>query len=656
MVNSQNEASLPPKRGFIKDSWTAVEFGFEFCFSVPGMMRRELNFERSLRVVLCERTGEDLKELITLVPGIKMKAPRKLEVVDTLERYLLGHGALEVWNRLSSLEQSAVAEAAHDPDGSFNEDAFRAKYGKLPAFEVQDANRWQKKPTLLLLFLHRAPGASTMAVPSDLREKLLSLVPKPAAAELKTLAEIPTREPRDHTLRDWDGDKMVYTSQKVPLLQRMTEQEAFHDLRTVLRLAEQEKLAVSSKTHVPSAATRALLDELLRGNDYFPLVEKKNKWDPEIGAVKGFSWPLLLQAAKLATVRGEKLTLSKSGRSALEAPPAQTLKELWESWLTNGIIDEFSRIDTIKGQNGKAARSFTPAAPRRCTISRALGECPVGRWIETVEFARYLLAAGFKFKVTSGDNWGLYICDPKHGSLGYAGYGGWNIIEERYMLCLLFEYAAPLGMIDIAYEHPDGARNDYREQWGTDDLIFLSRYDGLKYIRLTPLGAFVLGKAETYELVDAQPGVSLSILPHGKIRVDQGELSSDQTLLLESFAGREGPAQWSLDEAKALKSVENGADIGQLRAFLSACDPQPLPETVEGFLANIQQRGSACVFKARALIVECISQEVADLIAANSRTNKLCQRTGDRGLVVLEDKEKAFRDALNSIGYGMPRV
>ncbi|MDB6040145.1 MAG: hypothetical protein JWM99_3986, partial [Verrucomicrobiales bacterium] len=640
----------------LKKSGTAVEFNFKVCFSVSRTMRTEMNFDRSLRVVLDDRTADDLKQLVTLVPGIKLKAPRKLDVMEALERYLLGPGAMEVWSRLSSLEQSAVAEAVHDPDGSFNQEAFRAKYGKLPVLEVQDGNRWQKKPTLLRLFLHRAPGESAMAIPADLREKLLTFVPEPAATELTTLAEIPTREPRDRTSREWDGDKVIYKSEKAPLLQRMTEQEAIHDLRTVLRLAEQEKLAVSAKTHLPSAAARVLLDELLRGNDYFPLIEKRNKWDPEIGAVKGFSWPLLLQAAKLAAVRGEKLSLSKSGRSALEASPAQTLKGLWESWLTNGIIDEFSRIDTIKGQNGKEARNFTSPATRRRTISSALEECPVGRWVETGEFSRYLLAAGFEFQVASGDHWGLYISDPKHGSLGYNGYGGWNIMEERYLLCLLFEYAAPLGIIDIAYEHPDGARNDFREQWGTDDLIFLSRYDGLKYFRLTPLGAFVLGKAETYELHDAQPGVSLSILPNGRIRIDQGELSSDQTLLLQSFAEREGSAQWSLDEARALKSVENGAGVAQFRAFLSACDPQPLPETVEGFLANIQKRGNACVFKARALMIECVSPEVADLIASNSRMSKLCQRTGDRGLVVLEDKEKAFREALNSIGYGMPRV
>jgi hypothetical protein len=146
-------------------------------------------------------------------------------------------------------------------------------------------------------------------------------------------------------------------------------------------------------------------------------------------------------------------------------------------------------------------------------------------------------AAGFQFEVTS-DAWSLYLCDPQYGSLGYDGYGGWNMLQERYLLCLLFEYAAPLGMIDVAYEHPAGARSDYSGQWGADELIFLSRYDGLRYFRLTPLGAYILGRMETYEAPKAKPGVSLTVLPKRQIRVDQGVLSPDETLLLENFADR----------------------------------------------------------------------------------------------------------------------
>jgi len=96
--------------------------------------------------------------------------------------------------------------------------------------------------------------------------------------------------------------------------------------------------------------------------------------------------------------------------------------------------------------------------------------------------------------------------------------------------------------------------------------------------------------------------------------------------------------------------------VAEFRAFRSACDPQPLPEAVEALLLSAEQRGAACVCKVSCLLIECLSPQIAEMIAGDARAGKLCQRTGDRGLVIPVDREKSFRDALNALGYGMPRV
>ena len=77
---------------------------------------------------------------------------------------------------------------------------------------------------------------------------------------------------------------------------------------------------------------------------------------------------------------------------------------------------------------------------------------------------------------------------------------------------------------------------------------------------------------------------------------------------------------------------------------------------VEGFFAAVGQHGAACICKGTALLIECISPQIAEMIAQNFETGKHCQRTGEHCLVVPVDKEKAFRAALNAIGYGMPQV
>ena len=110
--------------------------------------------------------------------------------------------------------------------------------------------------------------------------------------------------------------------------------------------------------------------------------------------------------------------------------------------------------------------------------------------------------------------------------------------------------------------------------------------------------------------------------------------------------------QWSLSESKAIEAVERGARVGDFRAFLSACDPQPLPEPVEGFLISVEQRGAACVRKGSCLLLECVSPQIAETIARDARAGTFCQRTGDRGLVIPIDKDVGNTGFLQVLGKG----
>ena len=94
-------------------------------------------------------------------------------------------------------------------------------------------------------------------------------------------------------------------------------------------------------------------------------------------------------------------------------------------------------------------------------------------------------------------------------------------------MCLLFEYAATLGLIDVAYTHPDGARHDFAGNWGTDDLAFLSRYDGLQYFRINPLGAWCLGIADEYVPAAPPPSASLTVYPDLRLQWE-GPISADK--------------------------------------------------------------------------------------------------------------------------------
>jgi hypothetical protein len=58
--------------------------------------------------------------------------------------------------------------------------------------------------------------------------------------------------------------------------------------------------------------------------------------------------------------------------------------------------------------------------------------------------------------------WKLYLVDPQYGSPGYDGFYHWDLLEGRYTLAVLFEYAGTLGLLDLDYVHPAGAREDFQ--------------------------------------------------------------------------------------------------------------------------------------------------------------------------------------------------
>jgi hypothetical protein len=422
-----------------------------------------------LKEALAAHTVDELKSLLRCLPGAAATG-KKDDLVNKIHGSLAGAGLHALWNRLDDTQRLAVAETLYAVDGVFHPDQFRAKYGQLPDFSVKEPGSrysYYRQPTPLALLLYYQEGY--YGVPVDLGEQLRAFVSEPAPVQLPTIKALP---------------EIVHESR---LVVRNNERDAMVDVIVLLRLVDQGKVQVSDKTSLPGTATLRLLTDSLVDGDFYAGDITKHQQSQEIGPIKPFSWPVLLQAAGLVQRNGTRLALTPAGLKALSAPPAGVLSMIWKKWLKSSLLDEFSRIDAIKGQKSKS-RFMTALSPRRVVISDMLRLCPVQTWISVDDFSRFMQATARTFEVTH-DPWTLYISEREYGSLGHSGFHSWEILQLRYLLCFLFEYVAALGIIDVAYIEPNGARNDFRNLWGADDLEFLSRYDGLVYFRLTPLGA-----------------------------------------------------------------------------------------------------------------------------------------------------------------------
>jgi hypothetical protein len=511
-------------------------------------------------------TVDELKMRLGVLAPAKPKVLRKELLIDSLMSELNAATLMSFYESLSGLEQAALQEALHHTRGKFDYRRFAAKYGTVPTVKTRYGGA-QELSAPLQLFFYPVKGASCEAMPPALQQLMLPWLPAPIADTLHTLV-LPAPL----------ADGLQLAEREVG---------ALSELRALLTGLAQGKLSLSAKTGMPSLALLRTLSAQLE--EYYP----QQPCEDAQGAqhIKAFGWLQLLRAASWVGAREGRLSLNVAGRSMLSLPLQEVAKQLWSDWLTQGPLDEFSRIETIKGQGGKGKAGLTRVADRRLQCARAFAQCPVGEWVDFATFSRFVLCAGFQFEITV-DPWALYICDAHYGSLGYQGFD-WNLMQGRYLRCLLLEYAATLGMVDLVYRSPQGALDDFQHTWGGQDLDCLSRYDGLVYFRLTPLGAYVLGLTPGYAAAEESAVTALSVRQDHRLAFTAVPQPAE-CLLLEQHAQMLSATVWQLSQDKILSLLEAGGDMQALREFIDRRDPQPyLPPATERLLTQCAARAGA---------------------------------------------------------------
>ena len=207
-------------------------------------------------------------------------------------------------------------------------------------------------------------------------------------------------------------------------------------LHAMLMLVEHGQVRCSAATKKPSAATMRLLAGTLPGGDFYP---GEN--------ISTFSWPLLLQAGGLAA--GTKLELTARGRAALAKDPDEVLLGLWDRWVRGGVIDELSRLEAIKGQ--KRTNTLSGLKNRRFMAAEVLSVLSSTEFTMVTQAYNDSIHAGAHFTAMRNELavFKLYIEDPQYGNLGYGHVDFEGLVDRRYLMVLLFEYAATLGLVDV---------------------------------------------------------------------------------------------------------------------------------------------------------------------------------------------------------------
>ncbi len=595
----------------------------------------------TVKEALTGLTVDDLKTLITLLPTNE-RPKRKADFIKEFMKFYTVNGIQELLKRTSELEKLALMETAHSSGYQFNYESFEAKYGKLPSFgEGLYGYRWGRNkeplPLLRIFFL------DSLTLPTDLKTILKDLLPKPKKVSLKIAENIPTSVPcKGYRARRKESSIHYFSA----------ESTVHADLGSVLRLIDAGKVTVGEKTGMPSSIGLTRISEALLEPDLLANCDAPDEWE-KLTPIRPFAWTLLVISGGLAKPFGKTLKLTKSGQQAIAEDPIKIRKQLFESWVTAGY-DEVMRNDKIKGKTGKGKSSLSKPPGRRKTITASLKECPIEEWIHIDDFTRYLRASGHNSLVAVDECWNLYVSDQQYGALGYDSTNYWGLLDGPWLRCLLMEYFATLGVIDIAYVDPHGARDDFRDHWGVDDFSFIGQHDGLLYFKLTKFGAYCLGIEKSYA-TDAQgPNHLFVATANLQLSVIDGNLPLGDKMLIELYCSQVSDLVWKLDEKKILSQLEGGRAIDHLEKYLQSHVKNDLPDTMKRFIEDIRSRAAALSHSGSASIIQCSDSNLAKLLANDSKTKKFCFYADGGRLIIPYGMEKKFRAGVKKLGYFLP--
>ena len=157
-------------------------------------------------------------------------------------------------------------------------------------------------------------------------------------------------------------------------------------------------------------------------------------------------------------------------------------------------------------------------------------------------------------------------------------------IYQEALLCPFFKgfmfLLAAFGIVDIAYNYPKNERIQKKER------DYLSVFDGLQYIRLTPLGAFIAGLKKDYAFKGETERATL-VLDDKRLLINLDGKDRLKTMILGQLADKISENCFRVTSGSFLKACDTQEDIeGKIRLFRKQVSAKP-PRIWEDFLNGI---------------------------------------------------------------------
>lgn len=363
-------------------------------------------------------------------------------------------------------------------------------------------------------------------------------------------------------------------------LRYVTEATAGGDAALAAEFIAQGHLKFTKGEQVAVVSLRRL-QALMAGPEFFP-----EHADRDLALLRA---RLLVMALSFAGEPARESLLTGTDR-------AVALRELFKTIAAHSVFLSETLLPEFRASEHHAGRLI----PRTTVLVDFFAKLPAGRWVSYANMQSYFTLREqvpsvfavmprdaydgnrFNFNVDAEDADDEDVDDIGYGG-GAAGYGrvvtNFELIGDPLLKGFAFLLAA-LGFAEIAYDTPTA------ERYRTRRRAYLTPFDGLRAVRLTPLGEYVLGLRKSIDMASVEPARAVIELDDVRLLATCHRVDALTALALGQFMEKVTDVHYRMTHKSLLGGCSTRPDLeARIRLFRRVVCEQP-PPIWERFMAK----------------------------------------------------------------------
>lgn len=348
------------------------------------------------------------------------------------------------------------------------------------------------------------------------------------------------------------------------------------------------------------------------------------------------------------------------------AADAASFKHLVTELFFRSVSDDHLLCQLLHHLNGigyaNISYTYRLRSDRRTKISAALlsmlREMPVGEWVSVSRCIAYAAYRREAFEILDPISTQSYVNFRGELVSENDGISEWDVGKHRihpglhidtviapFIKAILF-LCGSLGLLDLVYDPPTNDR------FRLSGKPYLSRYDGLRYVRLTELGAYVAGLSETYDQAMTAVAQARVILDENHLIINLDGRDPVKSMTLETLAERISDTCFRMSYESFLRGCSHETDVEDRIDLFESMIEDRIPAIWMDFLKDVQNRANPMEARDEAYVFQLRPDpNLLDLMARDRILKKYILKA-ERHHVIIQNRNLGHvKRRLAALGY-----